>query len=82
MVEDLWDAIISEHAEQVDAGSFGAGKYWMRCALCGRIKCSPHFCHEDLGTFPYVDWKKMRSATVDVQRVFFLEKINVPIRPS
>jgi len=59
VVEDLWDAIIGEHAKEVDAGAFGARKYWVWCGLHGRIKCSPHFCYEDLGTFPYIDYKKI-----------------------
>ena len=55
MVEDLRDSIISEHCELVYVGSLNPRENRMRCMGQRGIECGPNLCHENLGTFPYID---------------------------
>ena len=52
VVEDLWDAVVGEHGQLVNASTW---KYWVGHSWCGGEERGPGLCYQDLGSLEEVD---------------------------
>ena len=65
MVEDLRDAIISEHCELVYVGTLYPRENRMGRIRLRWIECGPYLCHKDLGAFPNIDCGEKKNCYGD-----------------